>query len=136
MSIVGRPFRLLVTGGGGPRPRQIVKTVPVDPRRAPLEQRCGALQAPGLHFLRAERGYSDFGHPDRQIGHRMNLVELLRPVMDRPQIPIEGKAVNGDHLHMIENPEASHPLYEARVERRSAAEAAWKTWALGVQRLG
>ena len=30
--------------------------------------------------------------------------------------------MNGDHLHMIENPEAVHPLDEARVDRRNAAK--------------
>src|SRR5689334_1246954 len=82
--IVGGAFCFLVASGGGPSLWQVEETIPMDPGAAPGKKLRGARDAPGLHFLGAERRYSDLGDPHWQSGHGLNLFELCRPLVNHP----------------------------------------------------
>src|SRR3954469_3250655 len=110
--------------GGG----EVIETVPMYPRSPACEQFCRAANAPVLNFFGAERGYADFCHPNRQRHERLNLGDLVRPLVDLPQIPVKRKAMHGDDVDMFENTLRLHVFYERRVDRRDAAEHPRQRW--------
>jgi hypothetical protein len=68
------------------------------------EQLGGALQAESLDLLGAEGADADFRHPDRLVGDGADLVDLGRPVVDGPQVPVQREAVHGHHVHASSAP--------------------------------
>src|SRR6185312_17562796 len=89
MAVIGRAFGLAMPRRRWPGTRQVVEAVPMDTRRPADEQLGGARETPFLHFLGAEAGDADLRDPDRQVGHRADLLDLGRPLVDHPEIPIE-----------------------------------------------
>src|SRR3546814_8491753 len=82
--------------------------VPVDARHPPDQQFGGAVEAEDLHFLRAEGADADLRHPDRLVGrHRLDLRDPGRPVVERPEVPVEREAV---HRHDIRSEEHTSEL--------------------------
>src|SRR5690606_20736859 len=67
-----------------PGARQVVQAVPINPGRASDEQLGRAIDAPCLHFLRAEARYTHSRHPQRFVVVRADLSELVRPLVDLP----------------------------------------------------
>ena len=96
MAVVGRALRLLVAGGRLPFARQVVELIPVDARRLADQQFGGALQPPVLHLLGPEGRDADLADPDRQARSRPGSRRSWRPVVERPQVPVERKAVHRD----------------------------------------
>src|SRR5215212_5066562 len=96
---------------------KVVKTVPMDPWGPAGKKFCGPAHAPVLNFFSAERRYADLGHPDRQGHDGLNFGELVRPLIDLPQIPVEREAVHGDDINMVENALCLHVLNEGWVDR-------------------
>jgi hypothetical protein len=94
----------------------------VDPRCPADQQLRRPLEAEHLHLLGAEGRDADLGHPDRQVGHGTDLVELGRPVLELPVIPVEWKAVDRHRLDMVEHALAGHVLDERGIDRRDAAQ--------------
>ena len=70
---------------------------------APDQQLGRAPSAELLHLLGAEGGDADLGHPDRQVGDRLDLVQLVRPLVDLPVVPVEREAVHRDHVDVVEH---------------------------------
>src|SRR4051812_19308736 len=60
MPVIGRAFCLAVPCCGRPCTRQIIQTVPVDPRNVADQQISSPLNTPLLHLLSTEGGNSDF----------------------------------------------------------------------------
>src|SRR5437773_10920368 len=102
MPVIRGSLRLLVAGRRGPGLWQIEQAVPMDARHAVNQQFGGAVKTEFLHLLGTKARRADLGHPDWQIGHGSDLVDLLRPSVDRPQIPVERKAVHRDRIKLIE----------------------------------
>jgi hypothetical protein len=61
----------------------------VDARRTPDEELRGPAEPELLDFLGAERGDTDLGDPDRQIHDRLDLAELVGPLLELPVVPVE-----------------------------------------------
>jgi hypothetical protein len=136
MPVVGRALLLAVPGGGWPGAGQVEEAVPVDARHPPQQERGGAPQAEALHFLGAERGRPHLRDPDRQVRHRLDLLEALRPLMDRPMVPVQGEPMHRHGLHTVQHPLRLHVGDETRVDGRDAAEHAHQAGAFGGHRLG
>jgi hypothetical protein len=96
----------------------------VDARRAADQQFSRAIEAPGLDLLGAEARHADLRDPDRTIGHGPDLLNLCRPFVDRPQVPIERKPVHRDRIDVIEHTFAGHVGDKVRIDGRNAAENA------------
>src|SRR5690242_8674343 len=94
----------------------------MDPRRTSDQEICGALKSPRLNFVGAERGYADLGHPDRHGYPLLNFGDLLRPLLDLPQIPVQRETMHRDRIDVIEHTARFHVLHEAWIDRRDAAE--------------
>src|SRR3982751_6226424 len=98
--------------GGLPCRRQIVKAVPMNPGGPASEEICRPLQSPGLHFFRSKGRYSDFGNPHWNINHCFDFGDLVRPLLDLPEIPIEWKAMHGNGIDMLEHAAGLHAFHE------------------------
>src|SRR5215217_8748848 len=103
MPIVRGALGLLVPRGRPPGERQVVKAVPMDARRSPDEKLGGAFEAPRLHLFGAEAGDADLADPDWQVGHGADFIELGRPLVDLPQVPVDWEAVHRDGVDVIEH---------------------------------
>src|SRR4051812_22584151 len=99
VAIVRRSLRLAMSSGGGPRSGKIQQAVPVNARREPDQQFGCAAQPELLHLLRAEARYTYLRHPYGQMRERLNLLQLVRPFVDHPVIPVEWKPVHRDGVH-------------------------------------
>ena len=75
----------------------------MDALHAPGEQLRRALEAELLHLLGAERRDAHFRHPEGQLGDGADLVQLVRPLVDLPVVPVEREAVHRDDVHVIEH---------------------------------
>lgn len=100
--VVRAAFALFVAGRSFPLRRQVEQAVPENTLCFTAQQFRGALQAEHLHFIRAERRYAHFGDPDRQVRYRANFIQLFRPVVELPMVPIERKPVDGNSVEMLE----------------------------------
>src|SRR3982750_2186540 len=100
-----------------PGTRQIEEAVPVYPGPTSRQELRRPLQPERLHLVRAEGRYADFRDPDRQIGDRANLVDLRRPVVDLPVIPVEWKPVDRPRIDAIEHALIAHVRDEVRIDR-------------------
>ena len=104
--------------------RKIVQTVPVDSIHLALQQLGRALKSPLLHLFRPKGRYADFGDPDRQLRDGANLRNLVGPFVDRPMIPVEGKAVHGDDVEVVQDILLFQRLYKVGIDRRDTAQHA------------
>src|SRR5690606_22080043 len=95
---VGASLGLLVTGGGFAFRRQVEEGVPVDPLAA--EQFTGAAKPPCRDLFAGERRYPRLGHPHGFL-ELADPFELAGPVLDLPEVPVHGKAVDREHVHTI-----------------------------------
>ena len=89
----------------------------MDSRNAADEQFRSSAQAKFLNFFRAEAGDANFGNPHRQISDSLDVTDSIRPFVNLPVIPIQGKSVHGDDIEMIQHAEALHPRDEFRINR-------------------
>ena len=123
VAVVTRPLRLAVPRLRAPFLRQVEQRIPVDVRHPPEQQLRGAFEAEDLHLVRPEAADADLGRPDRLVGHhRFDLGDLVGPGMDRPEVPVEWEAVDGDHVDRVQRAVAAHLLHPRRVDRRHAAQ--------------
>jgi len=72
-------------------------------RRAPDEQLGGTAQTKFLDLVGAKCRDADFSDPNREMGDSVNFPELFGPLVDGPVVPIQGKAVNGNHVHVVQS---------------------------------
>jgi hypothetical protein len=107
----------------------------MDARGAADQQLGGALQAELLHLFGSEGGNPDLRDPDRQLGARRDLRQLIGPLVDHPVVPVERETVHRHRVHLVENALTLHVLDEQRVDRRDAAEHAGQISVLGRHRL-
>ncbi len=135
MPVVGGALGLAVARRRLPLLGQVVEAVPVDARRLAFEQLGGAGEAPSLHLLRAKGGDADLRHPHGQGGHGLDLGDLRRPILERPQVPVERKAVHGDGVDRVEHAVPGHAGDEAGIDGRHAAEHAGDAGIDGADRL-
>src|SRR5689334_12937848 len=103
MPIVGGAFRLPMSCRRFPGRGQVVEAVPMDARCSSSQELCGPPNAPVLHFIGAERGYANLGHPDREGNDFLDFGKLFRPLIDFPEIPVERKAMDGYRIDMREH---------------------------------
>ena len=104
-----------------PGSREIEQAVPVNVIETRQEQLGGALQTELLDFFRAEGRCADFGHPDRFCGDSAAFVELARPLVDVPMIPIEGEAMAGYDIQVLEFAKLVHAGDKCRMDWRDAS---------------
>ena len=126
MPVIGGALGLAVAGRRLPGARQVVEAVPVDARRLADQKLGRPLQAPDLDLLGAEGRDADLADPDRQVGDGADLVDLRRPFVDLPQVPVEREAVHGDRVDVVEHALVRQVADEAGIDRRHAAEHARK----------
>ena len=88
------------------------------------EELGGAAEAEFLHLLGAEGRDPHLGHPDRQVGQRLDLGQPLGPLVDLPVVPVEREAVHGDGVDVVEHPLLFHVEDELGVDRRDPAQDA------------
>ena len=124
VTVIAGPFRLAVAGGGAPFHGQVEERIPEDARHAAEQQLGGAAQAEHLHLLRPEGADADFGHPDGLVRHRLDLGDLGRPFVDRPQVPVEREAVHRDDIHRVQRAVPFHAAHPGRIDGRHAAQHA------------
>jgi hypothetical protein len=86
--VIGRPFRLAMSGRGRPGTGEVIQTVPVNPLRTPAQELSHPPQAELLNLLGAKGGGAYFGDPHGEIGHVLNFFEFVRPFIDIPMIPV------------------------------------------------
>ena len=65
--------------------------------------RC-AFQSEDLHLVGAKRRRACLRHPDWLMRYRADLIDLLRPLIDLPVVPVEGKAVHCHHIDLVDQP--------------------------------
>src|SRR4051812_31470054 len=94
----------------------------MNPRRSAPEELYGPLQSPVLNFFRAKRRHPDLGHPHRNINHGFDFGDLVRPLLDLPEIPIERKTMHRDGIEMLEHAIRLHAVHESRIDRGHATE--------------
>src|SRR5258708_5444168 len=94
----------------------------MDTRRTGRKKLDPPPEAPGLNLLSPEAGDADLAHPDGQIRDRADFIDLGRPIIQLPEIPIEWKAVHGHDIHMVEQAFALHVPDELRVDRRNPSQ--------------
>ena len=135
MPVIGGALGLAVPGRRLPGARQVIEAVPMDPRRLADEKLGRPFQSPDLDLLGAEGRDADLADPDRQVGDGADLVDLRRPFVDLPQVPVEREAVHGDRVDVVEHPLVRHVADEGGIDRRHAAEHARKRGVLGPDRL-
>src|SRR6476619_8639827 len=97
-------------GSGRPRPGQIEEAVPMNPWSAAAQQLRRTLQAELLHFCGAEARYANFGNPHRERRHSLNLSQLVGPFVNTPVVPVEGKAMHRDYIHVAQHAESPHAV--------------------------
>src|SRR3954447_26500546 len=105
-----------------PGARQIVETVPVDPGHPPDEKLGGSLQPELLNLLCTKSGDSNLRDPDREVGHLVNLAELVGPLVNGPVVPVQRKPVDRDHVQLSEHAESIQCLDEIGIDRGDAPE--------------
>src|SRR5690349_7006464 len=108
-----------MAGRGAPFVWQIVKAVPVNPRGSSEQKVRSLFYAPGLNLFRTEARNAGLGHPDGHMGDVLDFLQLGRPFVDLPEIPVERKAVNGKRIDMVEDPLALEIADEVRIDRRN-----------------
>ena len=80
----------------------------------------------------SEVGDAAFGDPDRPVRHYgADVLEPLRPFVDRPQVPVEREAVHGYGIDGVHRPVLDHQPHEVGIDRRHAAQHAGEPRALG-----
>src|SRR5438067_9651930 len=108
MSVIGGPFGLTMASRGWPIAWQIIQAVPVDTFGTPAQQLGSAVQAKDLHLLGPERGGPGFGDPHRERRDGLNFLELVRPFVNAPVIPIQWEAMHGDDIEVLEHALVAH----------------------------
>ncbi len=122
MPVVSTALGLLMARGGLPLARQIQQAVPKNSLGAPQQQFRRALQTEDLDFIRPERRYADFRHPDGQRGHRPDFIQFLRPIVDLPMVPIQREAMHRHAVQMVEQAIALQQGNELRINGRDSAQ--------------
>src|ERR1051325_871470 len=93
MTIVSGTFGFAVPRRSRPRLRQVIQAVPVNARHASDEQLSRAAQAELLNLFGAKSRSPNFRDPDRQVRHSVDFLDLVRPLVNGPVVPVKGKAV-------------------------------------------
>jgi hypothetical protein len=84
-----------------------------------LQHRLGrSLQAEDLDPLGPKTRNADFGYPDGQLGPRANLLELARPIVERPMVPVQRKPMDGRGVEMFERAVAVEEREETGINGR------------------
>ena len=122
MPVIGAPFAFLVARRRFPRRGQIHEAVPEDAVHLPEQQLFRSLQAKHLHFVGTKRRDADLRHPDRQVRHCANFVQLFGPVIDLPMVPVERETMHRDGVEMVEQPIVFQQRDEDGINRRNAAQ--------------
>ena len=82
----------------------------MDDRRPPDQQLGGTLEPEHLDLLGAEGRDADLGDPDRQVGDGLDLLQLGRPLIELPVVPVEREAVHRDRVDLRQHAPARHVL--------------------------
>ena len=122
MAIVSAAFGFFMTGSGRPRRRQVKQAVPMHAVHDRQKQLSRTLKAKGLNFFSAKRRNTRLRDPDRLAGNGADFIDLFRPVPKLPVVPVERKAVYGDHIHGIQHAVRAEQLNKMRVNGRDAAQ--------------
>ena len=131
VAVIGGAFGFAVARGGRPGGGKVIQAIPVDARGAADQQLGGALQAPFLNLLGAERGDAYFAYPDGHFRTGLDAGELVRPFVQQPVVPVQREAVHGNRVQLFHHALRLQHAQEVRVYRRHAAEHAGQAWRFG-----
>src|SRR5438270_6466800 len=136
MPVISAALCFLVAGGGGPGGGQVQQAVPVHALNHRQKQLRGALQTEDLNLFSAERRNAGFRHPNWFASDRADFLDLLRPIMDLPVVPIQREAVHGDNIDRVKDSIRTQELNEMRINGRDAAQDQRQLRIFAVDRLG
>jgi hypothetical protein len=122
MTIVSAAFTLLMASRRFPGRRQVHQAVPENALDLAEQEFGRSLQSKDLHFVGAKGRNAHLRHPNRQIGDRAHFLKFFGPVVDLPMVPIQGKAVHGDGIEVLEQAVAFQERKESGINRRYPAQ--------------